>query len=89
MAEILKHLHIEEKTRKHDAVYLPQSSKVNYVSESKNSRNANMVEDMDLVAMVMKGIESLETGMITKLNITMTNKSHNWCLDSGATVYVL
>ncbi|KAK5833852.1 hypothetical protein PVK06_017715 [Gossypium arboreum] len=37
--KILMHLHIEEETQKRDAVYLPQSSKVNYVSESKNSRN--------------------------------------------------
>ncbi|PKI71447.1 hypothetical protein CRG98_008120 [Punica granatum] len=32
------------------------------------------------------GIESLEIGMITELNIAMTDKSYNWWLDSGATV---
>ncbi|PKI52899.1 hypothetical protein CRG98_026730 [Punica granatum] len=106
--KILRHLRIEEETRKRDAVYFPQSSKVNHVSESKNSRKgkrmatsetedtqekkrksrncyhcnkkghcikdckllkrekdattskANMVEDMDLVAMVTGGIEILE-----------------------------
>ncbi|PKI45056.1 hypothetical protein CRG98_034557 [Punica granatum] len=39
---------------------------------------ANMVEDMDLVPMVTEGIESLEIGMITELNIAMTDKSYNW-----------
>ncbi|KAH1039790.1 hypothetical protein J1N35_041533 [Gossypium stocksii] len=37
--KILRHLHIEEETRKCDVVYLPQNSKVNHVSESKKSRN--------------------------------------------------
>ncbi|PKI44958.1 hypothetical protein CRG98_034653 [Punica granatum] len=106
--KILRHLSIEEETRKRDAVYLPKGSKVNHVSESQNSRKGkrnamsntedtqdkkrksrncyhfnkkghyikdckllkkekdaatskvNMVEDMDLVAMVTRGIESLE-----------------------------
>ncbi|PKI47432.1 hypothetical protein CRG98_032173 [Punica granatum] len=49
---------------------------------------ANMVEDMDLVAMVMGGIESLEIVMITELNIAMTDKSYNWWLDSRATDHV-
>ncbi|PKI48626.1 hypothetical protein CRG98_030991 [Punica granatum] len=61
--KILRHLRIEEETRKRDAVYLPQGSKVNHVSESKNSQ---------------KGIESLEVGMITELNIAMTDRSYNW-----------
>ncbi|XP_031390808.1 uncharacterized protein LOC116203272 [Punica granatum] len=126
----LRHLHIEEEIQKRDAMYLPQGSKVNHVSESKNSRKgkrkatsetedkqdkkrksrnryhwnkkghyikdckllkkekdattskANMVEDMDLVAMVTGGIESLEIDMITELNIAMTDKSYNWWLDS-------
>ncbi|KAG8472785.1 hypothetical protein CXB51_034717 [Gossypium anomalum] len=39
MEKILRHLRIEEKTQKRDTVYLPQSSKVNHVSESKKSRN--------------------------------------------------
>ncbi|KAK5845980.1 hypothetical protein PVK06_002243 [Gossypium arboreum] len=37
--KILRHLCIEEETQKRDVVYLPQSSKVNHLSESKNSRN--------------------------------------------------
>ncbi|TYG65324.1 hypothetical protein ES288_D06G177800v1 [Gossypium darwinii] len=135
--KILRHLRIEEETQKRDAVYLPQSSKVNYVSESKKSRNgkrkatsetkdvqdkkkkthncyncnkkghyikdcrlfkkkqdattskANMVEGMDLVAMVTEGIKNLEIDLITELNIAMTDKSCNWWLDSGATVHVV
>ncbi|PKI61206.1 hypothetical protein CRG98_018397 [Punica granatum] len=62
--KILRHLRIEEETRKRDAVYLPQ------------------------VAMVTGGIESLEIGMITELNIAMIDKFYNWWLDSGVTVHV-
>ncbi|KAK8259527.1 hypothetical protein V6Z12_D13G062400 [Gossypium hirsutum] len=47
-----------------------------------------MVEGMDLVTMVTEGIKNLKIGMITKLNIAMTDKSCNWWLDSGATVHV-
>ncbi|XP_031402563.1 uncharacterized protein LOC116212127 [Punica granatum] len=134
--KILRHLRIEEETRKRDVVYLPQGSKVNHVSESKNSRKgkrkatsetedtqdrkgksrncyhcnkkghyikdckllkrekdattskANMVEDMDLVAMATGGIKSLEIGMITEFNIAMTDKSYNWWLNFGTTVHV-
>ncbi|KAK5771504.1 hypothetical protein PVK06_047718 [Gossypium arboreum] len=38
LEKILRHLHIEEENRKRDAVYHPQSSKVNHVSKSKNSQ---------------------------------------------------
>ncbi|PKI51909.1 hypothetical protein CRG98_027742 [Punica granatum] len=68
--KILRHLRIEEENRKRDAVYLPQGSKVNHEKDATTSK-ANMVEDMDLVAMVTGGIESLEIGMITELNIAM------------------
>ncbi|KAK8314324.1 hypothetical protein V6Z12_D01G163700 [Gossypium hirsutum] len=47
-----------------------------------------MLEDMDLVAMVTEGIESLEIGMTIELNIAMTDKACNWWLDSGATAHV-
>ncbi|PPR97039.1 hypothetical protein GOBAR_AA23627 [Gossypium barbadense] len=40
--KILRHLRIGEETWKRDTVYLPQSSKVNHVSESKNSRNGKL-----------------------------------------------
>ncbi|XP_031374141.1 uncharacterized protein LOC116188810 [Punica granatum] len=36
--KIFRHLRIEEEIQKRDAVYLPQGSKVNHVSKSKNSR---------------------------------------------------
>ncbi|KAL1175445.1 hypothetical protein V6Z11_A04G090300 [Gossypium hirsutum] len=36
---IHRHLRIEEETRKRDAVYISQNSKVNHVSESKNPQN--------------------------------------------------
>ncbi|PKI50647.1 hypothetical protein CRG98_028959 [Punica granatum] len=87
MEKILRHLRIEEETRKRNAVYLPQCSKVNHDKDATTSK-ANMVEDMDLVAMVTGGIENLKIGMITELNIAMTDKFYNWWLDSGATVHV-
>ncbi|KAK5845900.1 hypothetical protein PVK06_002143 [Gossypium arboreum] len=77
--KILSHLRIEEENQKYDVVYLPQSSKVNHLSEFKNSRN---------LAMVMEGIGSLEICMIIELNIAMIDKSCNWWLDFGATVHV-
>ncbi|KAK8264489.1 hypothetical protein V6Z12_D12G112000 [Gossypium hirsutum] len=47
-----------------------------------------MVEEMGLVAIVTEGIESLDIGMITELNLAMNDKSCNWWLDSEATVHV-
>ncbi|TYG40720.1 hypothetical protein ES288_D12G115900v1 [Gossypium darwinii] len=37
MEKILRHLRIEKETQKRDVVYLSQGSKMNHVSESKNS----------------------------------------------------
>ncbi|PKI41773.1 hypothetical protein CRG98_037836 [Punica granatum] len=85
--KIFRHLRIEEEIQKRDAVYLPQGSKVNHEKDATDSK-ANVVEDMDFVAMVTGGIKSLEIDMITELNIAMTDKSYNWWLDSGVTVHV-
>lgn len=135
--KILRHLRIEEETRKRDAVNFFQSSKVNHI-ESKTFRKgkrkasfetkeqqdnkkkrtcfhchkkghyikdcrilkkenqlkestaqkANLVEEKDLVAMVTDSFQSMEIGMITELNMAITEKSCNWWLDSGATVHV-
>ncbi|XP_017635577.1 uncharacterized protein LOC108477549 [Gossypium arboreum] len=79
--KILRNLRIEEKTRKCDAILLKKK-------QDATTSKANVVEDMDLVVMVTEGIESLDIGMITKLNIAMTDKSYNWWLDSGTTVHV-
>ncbi|PKI48164.1 hypothetical protein CRG98_031429 [Punica granatum] len=43
--KILRHLHIEVETRKREAVYLLQCSKVNHMSESKNSRKGYGAEE--------------------------------------------
>ncbi|XP_027337291.1 MDIS1-interacting receptor like kinase 2-like [Abrus precatorius] len=49
---------------------------------------ANLVEERDLVAMITKGVQCMHIGMITELNMATYEKSHEWWLDSGATVHV-
>ncbi|XP_040956095.1 uncharacterized protein [Gossypium hirsutum] len=81
MEKILRHLRIEEETWKCDAILLKKK-------QDATTSKANMVEDMNLVAMVTEGIKSLEIGMIAELNIAMTDKSYNWWLESRATIHV-
>ena len=134
--KLLKHLCIEEETRKYDAVYLYQNFKENHVGEEKvtkgkrkrssvnlkqdkkrqrtyyhchkrghyikdcrllkkgnnskkaSSSKANLVEEKDLVAMIIEGVQCMYIGMMTKLNMATQGRSLEWWLDSGATVHV-
>ncbi|XP_072077921.1 uncharacterized protein [Arachis hypogaea] len=97
--KLLRHIRIEEETRKRDAVYLSQSSKVNHIDENninkkkrkllkKEASKTNLVEEKDLIAMVVEKVQNMHIGMVTEVNIATQGKSLEWWLDSGATVRI-
>ncbi|PKI64622.1 hypothetical protein CRG98_015054 [Punica granatum] len=76
MEKILRHLCIEEETRKRDA-----DCKLLRKDKDATTSKANIVEDMDLVVMVTEGIESLE--IVANREVLMGNHQSVKVLGQG------